>query len=102
MKLLLTSNGVPNGSIRGALVDLLGKPITEARAVGTNTAIYALKEGGAYARGRSRASRRGRQARRPHVRHRPRDGHQGRGQGGHLRGRVETAQPAAWSGHRAT
>ena len=49
MKLLLTSNGVSNGSIRGALVELLGKPLDQVRAVCTPTAIYALPEGGAYA-----------------------------------------------------
>ncbi len=32
MKLLLTSGGVTNPSIRGALVDLLGKPVEEARS----------------------------------------------------------------------
>ena len=33
MKLLLTSAGVKNTSIRDALVDLLGKPIAEADAL---------------------------------------------------------------------
>lgn len=33
MKLLLTSGGVTNDSIRGALLDLLGKPIEECRAL---------------------------------------------------------------------
>jgi hypothetical protein len=33
MKLLLTSAGISNTSIRNALVDLLGKPIAESRAL---------------------------------------------------------------------
>lgn len=33
MRMLLTSNGVSNASIRDALVDLLGKPIAESRVV---------------------------------------------------------------------
>ena len=33
MKFLLTSAGVSNPSINGALVDLLGKPISEATAI---------------------------------------------------------------------
>ena len=33
MKLLLTSGGVTNASIRDALVDLLGKPIAESRVI---------------------------------------------------------------------
>jgi len=33
MKLLLTSAGIKNTSIRGALVDLLGKPIAESNAL---------------------------------------------------------------------
>jgi dipeptidase E len=49
MKLLLTSNGVSNDSILGALVELLGKPIAQAEAVCVPTAIYAMPEGGAYA-----------------------------------------------------
>ena len=40
MKLLLTSAGVKNPSIRGALVDLLGKPIEEASALCIPTAQY--------------------------------------------------------------
>ena len=32
MKLLLTSGGVTNASIRAALVDLLGKPVAESTA----------------------------------------------------------------------
>lgn len=40
MKLLLTSGGVTNASIRDALVDLLGKPIEEADALCIPTAMY--------------------------------------------------------------
>lgn len=40
MKLLLTSAGVTNASIRSALVDLLGKPIEQASAVCIPTAMY--------------------------------------------------------------
>ena len=40
MKLLLTSGGVTNTSIREALVDLLGKPIAESSAVCIPTAMY--------------------------------------------------------------
>lgn len=40
MKLLLTSGGVTNPSIRAALVDLLGKPIAEATALCIPTAQY--------------------------------------------------------------
>lgn len=39
MKLLLTSSGVTNASIRAALVDLLGKPVEEASALVVPTAI---------------------------------------------------------------
>jgi dipeptidase E len=49
LRLLLTSTGVSNGSIRGALVELLGKPIERAAAVFVPTAIYAMPSGGAYA-----------------------------------------------------
>jgi dipeptidase E len=41
MKLLLTSAGVKNPSIRAALVDLLGKPIAESNALCIPTAAYA-------------------------------------------------------------
>lgn len=41
MKLLLTSGGVKNDSIREALVDLLGQPISEADALYVPTAGYA-------------------------------------------------------------
>src|SRR6478752_4945432 len=40
MKLLLTSAGIKNPSIQSALVDLLGKPISEARALCIPTAMY--------------------------------------------------------------
>jgi len=40
LKLLLTSGGVTNASIRGALVDLLGKPIAESNALCIPTAQY--------------------------------------------------------------
>ena len=40
MKLLLTSAGIKNASIRTALVDLLGKPIEESDALCIPTALY--------------------------------------------------------------
>ena len=40
MKLLLTSAGIRNPSIEKALVDLLGKPISEASALCIPTAMY--------------------------------------------------------------
>ena len=40
MKLLLTSGGVKNASIRGALVELLGKPIADSSALCIPTAQY--------------------------------------------------------------
>jgi dipeptidase E len=40
MRLLLTSGGVTNPSIRDALIDLLGKPISEASALCIPTAMY--------------------------------------------------------------
>ena len=42
MKLLLTSGGITNNSIRNALVELLGKPIAEANALCIPTAGHAL------------------------------------------------------------
>jgi dipeptidase E len=45
MKLLLTSAGISNTSIRNALVDLLGKPIAESSALFIPTAIYGIKNG---------------------------------------------------------
>lgn len=46
MKLLLTSAGISNPSIRNALVELLGKPIAEASALFIPTAIYGIPNGG--------------------------------------------------------
>lgn len=46
MKLLLTSAGISNTSIRNALVDLLGKPVSEASALFIPTAIYGIPNGG--------------------------------------------------------
>ena len=40
MRLLLTSAGIKNASIRGALIDLLGKPIAESSALCIPTAMY--------------------------------------------------------------
>ena len=40
MKLLLTSGGVTNPSIRDALIDLLGKPIAESNALCIPTAQW--------------------------------------------------------------
>ena len=40
MRLLLTSGGVTNASIRDALVDLLGKPVSESSALCIPTAMY--------------------------------------------------------------
>src|ERR1700742_4368575 len=45
MKLLLTSAGISNNSIRNALVDLLGKPVSEASAIFIPTAIYGVSGG---------------------------------------------------------
>lgn len=45
MKLLLTSAGITNDSIRNALVELLDKPIAESKAICIPTAIYALPNG---------------------------------------------------------
>ncbi|GHO57861.1 hypothetical protein KSB_63360 [Ktedonobacter robiniae] len=49
MKLLLTSSGISNDSIRNALVDLLGKPIAESSALYIPTAIYPFPGGAAMA-----------------------------------------------------
>lgn len=49
MKFLLTSGGISNDSIHKALVDLLGKPIAEARALCILTAAYAVPDGPAFA-----------------------------------------------------
>ena len=45
MKYLLTSAGISNPSISAALVDLLGKPITESSALFIPTAIYPFPVG---------------------------------------------------------
>lgn len=50
MKLLLTSAGISNSSIRNALVDLLGKPIAGSSAIFIPTAIYAITGGADIAR----------------------------------------------------
>ena len=49
MKLLLTSAGIKNTSIRNALVDLLGKPIAESSALVIPTAIYPFPGGTGHA-----------------------------------------------------
>ena len=49
MKLLLTSGGIANRSIHGALVGLLGKPIEESSALFVPTAIYPFPGGAAHA-----------------------------------------------------
>ena len=46
MKLLLTSAGIRNASIRDALVDLLGKPIADSRALCIPTALYGHPQAG--------------------------------------------------------
>ncbi|KNX38294.1 Type 1 glutamine amidotransferase-like domain-containing protein [Luteipulveratus halotolerans] len=49
MRLLLTSQGVTNPSIRGALVDLLGKPVEEASALFVPTGVYPFGGGAGMA-----------------------------------------------------
>lgn len=49
MKFLLTSGGVTNASIHAALVELLGKPIAECRALFIPTAMYAYPRHAAMA-----------------------------------------------------
>jgi dipeptidase E len=49
MKLLLTSGGIRNTSIHNALVDLLGKPITESSALYIPTGVYANPNGAVIA-----------------------------------------------------
>lgn len=44
MKLLLTSGGITNDSIHGALVGLLGKPTAEANALCIPTAVHAVPD----------------------------------------------------------
>ncbi len=45
MKLLLTSGGITNDSIRNALIDMLGKPIAESSALYIPTALHANPNG---------------------------------------------------------
>lgn len=45
MKLLLTSAGITNASIRDALIELLGKPIAESDALCIPTALYGHPHG---------------------------------------------------------
>ncbi len=45
MKLLLTSAGVTNPTIRAALLELLGKPIEECTALVNSTASWPLRDG---------------------------------------------------------
>jgi dipeptidase E len=47
VKLLLTSAGIKNTSIRNALVDLLGKPIAESNALCIPTGTYPMGGPGA-------------------------------------------------------
>jgi dipeptidase E len=49
MKLLLTSAGIKNPSIKGALVEMLEKPISESDALCIPTATYAMRGGAARA-----------------------------------------------------
>ena len=49
MKLLLTSGGIKNASIRAALVELLGKPIAESTALFIPTGIYPFPGGAGMA-----------------------------------------------------
>jgi dipeptidase E len=51
MKLLLTSAGISNTSIRNALVELLGKPIAESSALFVPTAIWGIAGGSNIIRG---------------------------------------------------
>src|ERR1700761_9514412 len=50
MKLLLTSAGISNAGIHGALTELLGKPVSEASALFVPTAIYGIPNGGEIVR----------------------------------------------------
>lgn len=49
MKYLLTSGGIKNESIKQSLIQMLGKPISEASALCIPTAIYALPNGSLHA-----------------------------------------------------
>lgn len=59
MKLLLTSAGIKNTSIRTALVDMLGKPIDESSALVVPTGIYPFPGGAGMARSVTRSRTRG-------------------------------------------
>jgi dipeptidase E len=48
MRLLLTSSGLTNKSIRAALTELMGKPIGESKVVFVPTAMHAVADGGRY------------------------------------------------------
>jgi len=50
LKLLLTSAGITNPSIRAALLELLGKPIEDCTALVNSTASYPLRPGPQLAR----------------------------------------------------
>jgi dipeptidase E len=47
VKLLLTSAGIRNASIEGALLELLRKPIADSTALCIPTSSYGLRGGGA-------------------------------------------------------
>jgi dipeptidase E len=49
LKLLLTSSGISNRTIENALVDLLGKPVAESKALLVPTGIYPFRGGPYYA-----------------------------------------------------
>jgi dipeptidase E len=51
MRFLLTSAGISNPSISGALVELLGKPISECSALVVPTAVYPFAGGSGKAWG---------------------------------------------------
>lgn len=57
MTLLLTSAGISNTSIHNSLVDLLGRPVAEARALFIPTAIYAFPSGNPFPHGTEIAAR---------------------------------------------
>ena len=48
-KLLLTSSGLTNSTIRSELVRLLGRPLEQCRAVHVPTAVHALPDGATHA-----------------------------------------------------
>lgn len=49
MKLLLTSAGIKNESLKNTLIEMLGKPICESNALCIPTAIYAIPNGPRHA-----------------------------------------------------